>query len=128
MVAACAGYVEGMDDAETDALLARIDSLLELLSVVEATACELIASAHQTRRALMRVRASVGHSGGGEWAEAEVAALAARARALAGAALARRDETVLAWLAAREVEARASGPRAMAGRVWRWLMSSARRR
>lgn len=122
-----ARYVGGMDDAEAEALLARIDGLLELLSVVEATACELIASAHQTRRALMRVRASVGHSGGGVWAEAEVAALAARASALAGAALARRDETVLAWLAAREVEARASGPRAQLGRVWRWLMSARRR-
>jgi hypothetical protein len=105
-----AGYIDRemeppMPTQTTTPLQERIDRLLELLSVAEGTACEVIAEIHALRRALRRVRSLVGHSGGEESAERDLAVLERRAAALASAVKARRDEVVLGWGVEAELRA-----------------------
>lgn len=105
-----AGYIDRemeppMPTQTTTPLQERIDRLLELLAVAEGTACEVIAEIHVLRRSLRRLQSLVGHSGGEESAERDLAVLERRAAALASAVKARRDEVVLGWGVEAELRA-----------------------
>tara|TARA_R110000868_G_scaffold58919_2_gene181232 strand:+ start:500 stop:838 length:339 start_codon:yes stop_codon:yes gene_type:complete len=79
----------------------RILALLDMLATAEDAGCEIIAESRRLRRLLRKLLAQKGHSGGEELVEAEK-----RATALVSIAKTKRDELLLVWLAAQEVEER----------------------
>lgn len=112
-----------MDSPEAE----RIRMLLDLLATVEDAGCEIIAESRRLRRMLRRVSAQKGHSA--EERERVLAEVERRVVVLGGLAKARRDDLLLIWKAAREVEEageeRGPGRRrsiaAGAASLWGWL-------